>query len=41
MHIHNNPPAFVDPSGFTEEEAWRFWHAEDMGALGLASERRG
>ena len=34
-YVRNNPLTLVDPSGFNEEEAWRAWRAEDMGALGL------
>ncbi len=36
MHIVNNPLAFVDPSGFSEEEAWRLWHYEETpGQVGV------
>ena len=34
-YVRNNPLAFVDPSGFTEEEAWRLWHVEETGQLGI------
>ncbi len=35
-YVHNNPLAFVDPSGFSEEEAWRLWHYnETPGQLGV------
>jgi RHS repeat-associated protein len=34
-YVHNNPLTFVDPSGFTEEEAWRLWRVEETGQLGI------
>jgi RHS repeat-associated protein len=35
-YVRNNPLTLVDPSGFTEEEAWRLWRAEETpGQLGL------
>ncbi|MBK9261265.1 MAG: RHS repeat-associated core domain-containing protein [Polyangiaceae bacterium] len=35
-YVRNNPLAFVDPSGFTEEEARRLWRVEETpGQLGI------
>ncbi|MBK9261599.1 MAG: RHS repeat-associated core domain-containing protein [Polyangiaceae bacterium] len=34
-YVRNNPLTFVDPSGFTEEEARRLWRVEETGQLGI------